>query len=223
MRVQPQVLRPGVQHQSEAADAAQPARVGGELSERGRRALHQRVVHPARVCAGQRVELVRQREHQVAVRHVEQLAQARGAPGVALAALALRAVAVATRMPVPLLGPAVATAQQLPAQCRRATTDDGAPHARPRRAQRVCTEVGRAEVAQHLGQRGGHAKRLSAGLGWPIRAWASGWARALMWQLTREMARQGVLAAAHRATTCVARGHHRAGLAAPGAGSASSC
>ena len=104
MQVTAQVLRPGVQHQREGADAAQPARVGGELGERGGRALHQRVVDPARVHTGQRVELVRQREDQVAVRHVEQLGQPRRAPGIAGAALALRAVPVAARVPAPLLG-----------------------------------------------------------------------------------------------------------------------
>jgi hypothetical protein len=70
-----QVLRPGVQHQREGAGGAQPAGVGGELAQRGRHALHQRAVHPAVIAAGQAVEGVRQREHQVAVRHRQQLRQ----------------------------------------------------------------------------------------------------------------------------------------------------
>ena len=47
VHVSAQVLRPGVQHQREGADAAEPARVGRELGERGSHTLHQRVVHPA--------------------------------------------------------------------------------------------------------------------------------------------------------------------------------
>ena len=90
MQVTPQFLRPRVQQQREGTDAAEPARVGGEPGQRGRRALHQRVADPAWVHAGQRIHLVRQREHQVAVRHVEQLGQPRGAPGIAVDALAGR-------------------------------------------------------------------------------------------------------------------------------------
>ena len=75
MEVAAQILRPGVQHQREGADAAEPARVGGELAERRGHALHQRVVHPARMELRQVVELVRQREDQVAVRHRQQLGQ----------------------------------------------------------------------------------------------------------------------------------------------------
>jgi hypothetical protein len=104
MQVAPQVLRPRMQHQREGADAAQPARVGGELGQCGRAALHQRVVDPARVHCGQRIDLVRQREHQVAVGYVEQLGQPRRAPRITLLCLALRAVPVAARVPAPLLG-----------------------------------------------------------------------------------------------------------------------
>ena len=162
VQVASQVLRPGVQHQREGADAAQPARVGGELGERGGRALHQRVVDPARVHRGQRVELVRQREHQVAVRHVEQLGQPRRAPGIARTGLALRAMPIAARVPAPRLGTAAVAAQALAAQCRRAAARRWRARRVPARVlRRVRAQISRPEVPQHLGQRGGHG-RLSA-------------------------------------------------------------
>jgi hypothetical protein len=65
VQVTAQVLHPGVQHQREGADAAQPARIGRELRQRGSGALHQLLVPPARVVGGQRVRLVRQREDPV--------------------------------------------------------------------------------------------------------------------------------------------------------------
>lgn len=154
MQVPSQVLR--MQHQRERADAAEPARVGGKLAEGGGRALHQRVVDPAGMLGRQRVELMRQREHQVAVRHIEQFGQPCCAPSLALTRLALRAVAVAARMPPPLLGTAAIAAKALATQRRGAATDDGAPGARHGSAQAVPAQVAGAEVLQHLGQRDGH-------------------------------------------------------------------
>ncbi|MEY4908049.1 MAG: hypothetical protein RL260_1767 [Pseudomonadota bacterium] len=166
MHMPAQVLRPGVQHQRERPRSPQPARVGRELGERGRRALHQRVVHPARMAGRQRVEFVRQREHQVAVRHLQQLAQPSHPPRLALSALTAWAVPVAARMPAPLLRPAAVTRMPLPTQRRRAATHDGPPCLGLRRAQRVLAQVLTAEVLQHLGQRRDHPRasvRLGSG------------------------------------------------------------
>jgi hypothetical protein len=121
-------------------------------------------VDPAGVQRGQRVEFVRQREDQMAVRHVEQLGQPRGAPGIALPALALRAVPIAAGVPAPLLGAAAVAAHQLAAQRRRAAADDGPPGARLRRAQPVDAQIVRAEGAQHLGQSG--AESMSQPRSW---------------------------------------------------------
>jgi hypothetical protein len=63
---------------------------------------------------GQRVELVWQREHEVAVRHVQQFAQPCLTPSLARLGLALRAVPVSAGVPAPLLAAAVVAAQQLP-------------------------------------------------------------------------------------------------------------
>ena len=163
MDVATQVLRPGVQHQGESSCGAEPARVRGELAERGRRALHQHAVHPARVELRQGVEDVRQREDQVAVRYRQQLGQLGLAPGVAGVVLALWAMPVATGVEQPLFLPAPVAALQLPAQRRRATSDDGSPGTRLRRAQRVIAQIIRSEAAQHLGQVGAHYQRSRDG------------------------------------------------------------
>ena len=177
--VSAQVLRPGVQHQGEGGRGAQPAWVGGELGERGRGALHQGAVDPAGVELRQAVQRMRQREDEMTVRHRQQLGQLRLAPGVARAALALRAVPVAAGMEQPLLAPTLVALLHLAAQRRRATGDDGPPGTRLRRAQRVLAQVGRAEGAQHLGQGGAHARRggLSAGAAAAVVSWATATAR----------------------------------------------
>jgi hypothetical protein len=113
-----QVLRPGVQHQGEGGRGAQPAGVGGELGERGRSALHQGAVDPAGMELRQAVEGVRQREDQMAVRHGQQLGQLGLAPGIARAALALRAMPVPAGMEQPLLAPAAVALLHLAAQGR---------------------------------------------------------------------------------------------------------
>lgn len=193
-----QVLRPGVQHEGEGRRAAQPARVGRELGERGSGLVHERVVDPACMRAGQRVELVRQREDEVAVGNGEQLAQARRTPGVAASALALRAVAVAAGVPAPVLGGAAVAAQPLAAECRGAASDDGAPGARLRAAEQVVAQVPGPEAAQHLGQRGGHGRFGGAA------AVSAAWA-------------------ANSAAPGVGGAPHRGRPGGPGEGSASSC
>ena len=81
MQVHAQVLAPSVEHEAEAGHGAQPARVGGELEQGGRRTVEQRAVEPARVPDRQRIEHVGQREHPVRVGHRQHLAQARRTPG----------------------------------------------------------------------------------------------------------------------------------------------
>lgn len=86
------------------AELSPAARLADDMSatervQRRRGAAQQDVADPARVRRGQQVQLVRQREHQVRVRHIQQFAQARGTPGLAPAGAAARAVAVAARVP----------------------------------------------------------------------------------------------------------------------------
>ena len=158
MQVAAQVLRPRVQHQREGAAAAQPPGVGGELRERRRGALHQRVVDPAWMDRRQRVELVRQREYQMAVGHIQQFAQASAPPCLARLGLALRAMPIAAGVPAPLLSPAGVALQQLSSQCRRAAGDDGAPGPGLCRADAMRAQVLGPEAPQHFGQGDGHGR-----------------------------------------------------------------
>ena len=157
VHVAAQVLRPGVQHEGEGADGAEPAWVGGKLAQGRRDAAQHGLVEPARMRSGQRVELVRQREHQVAVGQLQQLGQPRGAPGLALTRLALGAGAVATGVVLPARVAAAVALQPLAAQGAAAAAEDVAPRARLRRAELMLAQVLRPEVPQHIGKRQGHA------------------------------------------------------------------
>ena len=156
MDVPAQVLRPGVQHEGEGGRGVQPAGVGGELGEGGRRALHHRAIGPARMELRQIVQGMRQREDEMAVRHRQQLGQLCLAPGVARAALALWAMPVAAGVEQPLLAPTLVALLHLASEGRCTTGDDGPPGTCLRRAQRVLALIGRAEGAQHLSQGGAH-------------------------------------------------------------------
>jgi hypothetical protein len=156
VQVAAQVLGPGMQHQRKGAGATQPAGIGGKLAQGLGGALHQRFVDPARMRRGQAIEFMGQREHQVAIRHIQQLGQPGGAPGIACAGLTLRAVPVAAGVPAPLLRATTIAAQQLAAQRRGAAADDGAPGPCLGRAQDARTQILGPEVPQHFGQRSGH-------------------------------------------------------------------
>jgi len=86
------------------------------------------------MAARQRVELVRQCEDHVGIRHVEQLGQAGAAPRIGGPLLAARAMAVAARVPAPLLSTAPLAAQLLAAERSGAAGHDRTPRARLRRA-----------------------------------------------------------------------------------------
>jgi len=98
MDMPPEVLLPGMQHQRKAGRPAQPARVGGERIQRIRHRAEQQFVKRARIASGQRVEGVRQGEHQMEIRHRQQLPPPRREPRLLGARLALRAVTVAAGM-----------------------------------------------------------------------------------------------------------------------------
>jgi len=156
VNVSAQILRPGVQHQGERARGAQPAWVGREFGKRGRSALHQGAVDPARVELSQAVKRMRQREHQVAVRHRQQIGHLRLTPGIASVVLALRTEPVTAGMEQPLLVAARVALLQVATERGRSAGDDGAPGASPRRAQGMLAQVGRPESLEHLGQGGAH-------------------------------------------------------------------
>ena len=72
--------------------------VGGDLEQRGRAGVEQQVIETRRIASAERVERVREREDDMHVRHVQQLAFACGQPTVSRVRLTLRTVAVATRI-----------------------------------------------------------------------------------------------------------------------------
>jgi len=93
-----QILAPGVQHGQKTDLGPQVLTVGGDLQERLGRRPKQQAVNHARIVQRQRTELGRQREHDMEVRHVDQLGRAGFEPACAGGCLALWAVAVAARI-----------------------------------------------------------------------------------------------------------------------------
>ena len=91
-------LPPRVQDAEEADRGAEVCGVGGDLAERRRAGAEQQVIETGRIASAQRVERVREREDDMHVRHVQQLAFARGQPAVSRVRLTLRTVSVATRI-----------------------------------------------------------------------------------------------------------------------------
>src|SRR5260221_14455883 len=77
---------------------SQMARVGGDLAQRGRARLKEPGVHTTRIAVAQRQERMRQREDDVHVRDVEQLALPRRKPALTCLRLTLRTVAIPTRV-----------------------------------------------------------------------------------------------------------------------------
>ena len=161
MDVALQVLRPGVQDQAEGGFAvllSHPFGIGGEFRQGLRGAGEQGVDDPARMRAVQGIQVVGQGEHQVGVGHGQDLGQPALQPGVLGARAALRAVAVAARVVLPVAVAAGLAGQLLAAQGCRAASHDGPPGFGLGRGQGVMRQVRGAVAAQHLshamGQRG---------------------------------------------------------------------
>ena len=98
MNVPTEILLPGVQRQRKRRHAAQMSRVGGEFAERCRHGSEQRLVDQFRGGGNQAMERMRQREHQVKVRHRQHFTPPCGDPGLLRPGLALRAVPVPARV-----------------------------------------------------------------------------------------------------------------------------
>jgi len=152
MDVPPEVLLPGVQYQREARCSAQPARVGGERIQRVRRRAKQQLVQRARIKSGQPVEGVGQGEHQMEVRHRQQLPPPRREPRLLGARLALRAVTVAAGMVAVAQHAAVVAALDMSAQRLGAAGDNSPPCLALSHGQSVRIEIGPAVLAQDVGQ-----------------------------------------------------------------------
>ena len=161
VRVQREVLAPGVQHRQHADFGPEVLRVGGHLEEGFRGGPHQQAVDRAGVVKCDRAEGAGEREHDVEVRCVEQvgglgLQPSRGGRG-----LALGAMAVAARVIGDLLVPALRALQDVPTQGRRAAggqvVEGAALHGR--QARTVLLQERVATAPDHLGHfepRSGH-------------------------------------------------------------------
>ena len=98
VRMPDEGLSPRVEDAQHADLRAQVARVGGDLAQRRRTRLKEPGVQPRGVAIAERQQCVRQREDDVHVRHVEQLALPRGEPPGARLRLTLRTVPIPTRV-----------------------------------------------------------------------------------------------------------------------------
>ena len=159
VNVTAQVLGPGVQHQAECGRTTghtHPLRVGGKLRQGLRRAGKQRVDYPARVRAIQCIQTVRQRKHQMRIRHRQHFSQSALQPGILGARAALRAVPVAARVVLPVAVTTSITRQLLATECSGATRDNAPPGFGLRGAQGARCQIRWAKLAQRIGQ-GGHA------------------------------------------------------------------
>jgi hypothetical protein len=165
-----QVLLPRMQHQRESRFPAEMARIGGELGQGGRSRREQRLVDQARSHGDQTVQRMGQREHQMEVRHRQQLAAALGKPGFLGAGLALRTVPVAAGMMDMAKGTTNIAAFDMAAQGRRAAGDNGPPGLCLGDAQGMTGEIRRAEGGEHPGQTGRrrHYGRVSRSRGEPV-------------------------------------------------------
>src|SRR5579862_3109923 len=94
VRVVIEALSPGVQDRGEADVGAEMLGIGGDRRERLSRRLEQQTIDLGLVLVGNRTDLRRQSEHDVEVRHRQQLGLARLKPGLRRPPLALRAVPI---------------------------------------------------------------------------------------------------------------------------------
>ena len=69
MRMPREVLLPRMQHERKGGRAAEPARVGRELGERGRDGAEEHFVERSRALADESIQIVRQGEHQMEIGH----------------------------------------------------------------------------------------------------------------------------------------------------------
>jgi hypothetical protein len=124
MRVMGYGRAPGVQHGGDADPGAEVLRVCGDRQHRLCRELEQQVVEDGLVLVGDVGDPSRQREHDVIIRHRQQLGFAIGEPLLGRGALALRAVPVAAGIVGDGRVGAVLAARDMAAEgCRAAVLD----------------------------------------------------------------------------------------------------
>ena len=160
MRMADQPLPPRVEDAQHANLRAEMSRVGRDLAERRCGRVKEPRVQARVIPIDQRQQPMRECEDDVDIRHVEQLALSRRQPPGARLGLALRAVAIATRVIGDGLMPAGVTPIEMPAERDGATARDRAEHRALLRAQpRMVLDEGvtlRVEDIGHLHGRPAH-------------------------------------------------------------------
>src|SRR5271163_4711111 len=95
VRMEEQVLAPGMQDADESNPRREPLRVGGDFLHRGGAAAEEQVVQQAGIALAERVQLVRQRKDHVEVADGQQFLLTSREPALPGLRLALHAVTVA--------------------------------------------------------------------------------------------------------------------------------
>ena len=153
VRVQVQLLGPGVQHGEHGDGATNVTRIAGEFDDRSGAGLHQHAIAVALIGPQHRAQFGRHGDGDMEVRHRQQLRLTAFEPLLGLRGVALRATAITAGMVGEHLGVARLAVPDLAAERRGAAVEnvlDGAPVRRQHR-RAMSREVVRREAAEHLG------------------------------------------------------------------------
>jgi hypothetical protein len=153
MRMQVQLLGPGVQHGEHADGAADVPRIAGQFDDRSGTGLHQHAIAVTLVGAQHLAQFGRHSDSDVEVRHRQQFRLPLFQPFLGLCGVTLGTTAVAAGMIGEHLGVAGIATPDLAAECGGAAVEnvlDGTPmRGQHRRA--VSRDVVRREAAEHVG------------------------------------------------------------------------
>ena len=129
MRMEQQVLTPGMQDAQETNLCSQMLRVSGHLKECGGAGLEQQAIEHFRIVLTEWIQLVRDGEDHMKVGHAEHFFLAGGKPALACLRLALWAMAIAARVIRDGLMAALWTVIDMAAERCCAATGDGSQYA----------------------------------------------------------------------------------------------
>src|SRR5271165_3300596 len=122
------VLSPGMEHAEEADVGSQALGIASQFEHRRRAGAVEQIVEPPLVLQEQSGEFMGQREHDVEVRHGQQLSRPRGQPLGARVPLALGTVPIAAGVERDGLMAAADALIAMTTLCRGAAADDGIEH-----------------------------------------------------------------------------------------------
>ena len=170
VRVQVELLVPGVQYGQHGDGAADVARIAGELDDRAGRRLHQHGVTVALMRPQHRAQFGRHGDGDVEIRRRQHLRLPAAEPFLGLGSVALGAAAIAARMVREHIGVACIAAPDLAAEDGGAAVKDVFDGASVRWWDRraVCVQVVRRKAAEHVGDLGHDRLRQR-----PVISWSS--------------------------------------------------